>query len=135
MEEAFAPLVHARTLAYALESCDPRRSYMGSFPKKVFYYYVVEDGKTKKYQATGRASMIVFPAAYEVLYELYNTMLIERMRARRATKIPTDAKMRALRDAVYYKRLYYRRTSLKWALDPAVVFPDERDFRSAGLEM
>lgn len=79
--------------------------------------------------------MIVFPRAYEVLFELYNSMLIERMRSRRKTKIPTDAQMRALKDAVYYKRIRSRLTSLKWALDPAVVFPKSSDVKSAGLVM
>lgn len=76
---------------------------------------------------------IAFPRAYEVLYDLFNTMLIERIRSRRRTQFPTRAQLKALKDAVYYKELLAQATHIDLDLNPEVVFPDEDDFRRAGL--
>lgn len=135
-EEAFSPLVHARVLAYALISCDPETSYLEDASSNRLSYFVRRGRRRirKEWQGGG-TSLVAFPKAYEVLYEVYNTMLIERIRSRKATRLPRHAQMKALRDAVYYKKLLARVTFIDLDLDPAVVFPDWDDIRKAGLSM
>lgn len=135
-DEAFAVLLHARALAYALQACDPRDHYKGFSSFNDIPYTVQENGNV----ITGVLSakdihVITFPRAYEVLYELYNTMLIERMRSRRTTRIPTHGQMKKLHDAVYYKKLIVRVTTLDRSVDPEVLFPTAADFTAAGLAM
>lgn len=136
-DEAFAPLVHARVLAYVLETCDPQISFRGNVSSNGFWYDVRGDDASsrKKYWSGKTASLISFPVAYEVMYELYSAMLIERLRNRRAMSIPTGAQMRALNDAVYYKKIMAVAIPFDHDLDPDAVFPDSSDFLDTGLFM
>lgn len=136
-EEAFAPLTHSRILAYTLQSCDPKLNLKG-YSRANSIKVAVQDkrfGPRYTNWYIPEVSTIAIPKAYEVLYELYNTMLIERMRSRRSTRFPSDTQMKKLNDAVYYKKMVARCAPLNRDLNPAVVFPNSRDFRSASLRM
>lgn len=134
-DEAFAPLLHARILAYTLQSCDPKLSVNGWTAANTFTYARSDSPSGYSEWAPFQLGLISFPVAYEVLYELYNTMLIERMRSRGRKRLPTDKEMRALNDAVYYKKMIARLAPLDRDLNPKAVFPDSGDFRAAGLTM
>lgn len=134
--EAFAPLIHARALAYTLEACDPDANYKGNFDqnKVAFQSRHGNSLATKNWKSAG-LSLISFPQSYEVLYELYNTMLIERLKSRANTHFPSHAQMDTLLAEVYYKKLFARVVPLELELDDALAFPSSSDFSAAGLKM
>lgn len=135
-DEAFAPLVHARLLGYALMSCDPTLSLKKLSLYNMATYVVREGNRVKKEHLTGwGTSLISFPTSYEVLYELYNTMLIERIRSRRRVHIPNHTQMKRLNEKLYYKKLAACLTPLDRDLDRALTFPGIQDFNYAGLQM
>lgn len=88
--EAFAPLVHARALACTLEACDSSLNYRGKFPLNNLKFQDTNGRRsyTKQWYGWG-LSLIALPPSYEVLNELYNTMLIERLRSRKMTVFPS----------------------------------------------
>lgn len=135
-DEAFAPLTHARFLAFTLESCDPDINFEGDFELNDLKFQA-RSGRRKKtmtWSGTG-LSLIALPPSYEVLYELYNTMLIERLRSRKMTSFPTQAQMKVLQDRVYYKKLIARIARMNLELRQDLVFPTPDDFAAAGLVM
>lgn len=142
-EEAFAPLVHARVLAHTLQSCDPINNPVGAstrwgyLGRQLNFKIPYRSGSSVFYTPwlITKFSFISFPVAYEVLYEVYNTMLIERVRSRGAVRLPTDRQMKLLSDAVYYKKAMARMAPICVKLNPDAMFPSSRDFRVAGLDM
>lgn len=134
--EAFAPLYHARNLAYVLESCDPILSHKSQANGNDFLIRVKSrtGDSTRRWNGAG-ASMISFPLAYEILYEIYNTMLIERIRSRGKLQIPTHAQMQVLHDGLYYRRVMARATYIDVEPNPKTVLPRAREFSAAGLVM
>lgn len=91
-DEAFAPFLHARALARTLQECDP------ALVKKENRTFQMRTWETPEQQALGPEEskeifMIAFPKSYEMLHEIYHTMLIERLRLRRTPVYPSSDAM------------------------------------------
>lgn len=136
-EEAFAPLMHARILAYALEVCDPKLSFRLRKSDESIAIVVKRRtrGLFRRTWKTEGTSLASFPVAHEVLYELYNTMLIERIRSRGRPRYLSDSQMKALRAAVFYEKMMASVTYVDLELHPDIMFPEAEQFAAVGLEM
>lgn len=113
-DEAFAPLLHARALARTLRVCEP------GLVRKQFATFQLRFWNTPRQQTMGRRQskwidFIAFPRSYEILYEIYHTMLMERIRIRRSPTYPSSAAM---------GRLFYK---VRWQRQSAVLKPINND--------
>lgn len=91
-DEAFAAFLHARALARTLLTCDP------TLVKKQVSTFQMQIWETPNLQKPGPEESqemfyVAFPTSYVILYEIYHTMLIERLRLRRTPTYPSCTAM------------------------------------------
>lgn len=126
-DEAFAPFLHARALARTLNVCNPslveKRS--ASFRRRV---WTTLESQTLGPWETRDIFFVAFPRSYELLYELYNAMLIERVRLRQAPKYPSPAAMQQFLYSVENQRNAAVYASIELEIDAHESLPSKPDW-------